>query len=140
MIINSFANLHILIHTMDTAITEASAVFALTSSSIVTDFVDFTSSNDLKITADILGLLFALIAAPTWNSCKPTVSYHALFAMLTLLRAQSNSPSFEKRQHARLRQRHHKLHGFKRHYFDQRYFIFVCIHIPNIFHANWIPQ
>lgn len=68
MIINSIANLHNLIYTIDSVITKVAAKFALGTSTVVSDFVSFTAEDELKITADILGLMFALVAAPTWNS------------------------------------------------------------------------
>lgn len=74
MIINTFARLHTLIYTIDNIITTVAAEFVLGSSAIVCTPASFTRADDLKITADILGLMFALMAAPTWNICKSDFS------------------------------------------------------------------
>lgn len=72
---NSMANIHILIDDMDTALKGALEDLTGESSAIAAAFTDFSEADSLKVTLDILAGVFALLAAPFWNSCKhPIIS------------------------------------------------------------------
>ncbi|KAK0124725.1 hypothetical protein ONS96_008608 [Cadophora gregata f. sp. sojae] len=68
MILNSISNLHNMLYAFDKAITDTKAEFALGSSTVVAEFVNFSASNQFAVTTDVLGLLFGLAAGLTFNS------------------------------------------------------------------------
>jgi ABC-type sugar transport system substrate-binding protein len=73
LILNSFVSLHIVNHEFYNAMRDARDSVALQVGDFTSKFsptVDPTAQ--LKIILDIIGLGFALVAAPTWSSCTFT--------------------------------------------------------------------
>lgn len=70
MIINSIANVHLLLDQTEDALLAAGQTFNGEASDMVSAFADLASSKQIKITIDALLLAVALVSAPFWNSCK----------------------------------------------------------------------